>query len=141
MDSDTESDVLQEVGIDDENKDSDYCGKMDDDTDDGGDLENSEAERNHAMHHSQKVNGFGTQKLRGERWSKRLAGATSDVVAEPRSLGTNNGLRQSPTRNSTLDSLAVPDSEDEDVPENTNQGISEGQTPSPGTDAEEVSDS
>ncbi|KAE8056457.1 hypothetical protein FH972_013230 [Carpinus fangiana] len=142
MDSDTESDVLQEVGIDDENKDSDYCGKMEDDIDDGGEFENSEDDGNHAtMLHSQKRNGFSTQKLRGERWSKRLAGATSDLVAKTRTLGTNNGLRQSPTRNSAIDSFVVLDSEDEDVPENTKQGISEGETPSPGTDAEEVSGS
>lgn len=138
MDSDTESDVLQQVGIDDEKKDSDYCAKMDDD---GGDFENSEADGNHAMLHSQKANGFGTQKYSGERWSERLAGATSDVVAENRSLGTNNRLRQRPTLNSALDSNVVPDSEDEDVPENTKEGISEGETPSPGADAEEVSDS
>ena len=46
MDSDTESDVLQEVGIDDENKDNDYSGKMEDDIDDGGEFENSEADGN-----------------------------------------------------------------------------------------------
>jgi hypothetical protein len=138
MDSDTESDVLQEVGIDDEKKDSDYCAKMDDD---GGDFENSEADGDHAMLHSQKANGFSTQEYSGERWSKRLAGATTDVVAETRSFGTNNRLRQRPTLNSALDSNVVPDSEDEDVPENNKQGISEGETPSPGADAEEVSDS
>jgi hypothetical protein len=139
VDSDTGSDVLQEVVIDDENKDSDYCGKMEDDIDDGGEFENSEADGNHAtMLHSQKGNGFSTQKLSGQRWSKRLAGATSE---ETRTLGTNNGLRQSPTRNSAIDSFVVLDSEDEDVPENTKQGISEGETPSPGTDAEVVSDS
>ena len=124
MDNDTANDMLQEVGIDDENDNDDYCGKKDDDIDDGSDLGNSEADRNHATLDSQKPSNF-----------------TSHPVVETRSLGAKNRLRQRPTHNSALDSLVVPDSDDENLPENTNKEISGDQSSSPGTDAEEVRDS
>ncbi|KAF5461494.1 hypothetical protein F2P56_017586 [Juglans regia] len=118
MDSDIESDVLQEVGIDDENEDEDYYGKKVDIDDDGCcDLGYSEPDRNRATLDSQKANDFCTQKLE----ETRLTGATAHADVSNRGLGTKNRLRQRPTRNSALDSIVIPDSDDENVPGNTRE--------------------
>lgn len=127
MDNDAESDRLQEFNSDNENEDADYCGDedadyrgdedadyrgKDDDINDGSDLGNYEADEN--------------------------------TVVKTKSLGAKNRLRQRPTHNSALDSVVVPDSEDSDdenVPENTNKEISRDESSSPGTTAEEASDS
>lgn len=119
MDNDTESDRLQEFNSDNENEDADYCGNedadyrgKDDDINDGSDLGNYEADEN--------------------------------TVVKTKSLGAKNRLRQRPTHNSALNSVVVPDSEDSDdenVPENTNKEISRDESSSPGTTAEEASDS
>ncbi|XP_041022803.1 DDT domain-containing protein DDR4 isoform X2 [Juglans microcarpa x Juglans regia] len=119
MDSDIESDVLQEVGIDDENEDEDYYGQKVDIDDDGCcDLGYSEPDRNRATLDSQKANNdFCTQKLE----ETRLTGATAHADVNTRGLGTKNRFRQRPTRNSALDSIVIPDSDDENVPENTRE--------------------
>ncbi|XP_042939052.1 DDT domain-containing protein DDR4 isoform X2 [Carya illinoinensis] len=85
MDSDIESDVLQEVGIDDENEDEDYYGK-EVDIDDDCDLGYSEPDRNRSTLDSQKANDFGNQKLE----ETRLAGATAHPDLNTRGLGTKN---------------------------------------------------
>ncbi|KAK4559206.1 hypothetical protein RGQ29_008451 [Quercus rubra] len=119
MDNDAESDRLQEFNSDNENEDADYCGNedadyrgKDDDINDGSDLGNYESDEN--------------------------------AVVKTKSLGAKNRLRQRPTHNSALNSVVVPDSEDSDdenVPENTNKEISRDESSSPGTTAEEASDS
>lgn len=118
LDSDIESDVLQEVGTDDENENEDegYYGKKVD-IDDGSDLGFSEPDGNRATRDSQKANDLGTQKLE----ETRQAGDTVHPDVKTRGLGTKNRLRQRPTRNSALDSLVILDSDDENVPGNTRE--------------------
>lgn len=52
---------------------------------------------------------------KGVRCSKRLAGVPGHAVPESRGLTAKQRVRQRPTRNTAIESIVVPDSEDEAV--------------------------
>ncbi|XP_075496970.1 DDT domain-containing protein DDR4 isoform X2 [Primulina tabacum] len=54
------------------------------------------------------------------RFSKRLAGIPGHTLQESMILGAKNRLRQRPSINTAVDSVVVPDSEEEDSSRNTN---------------------
>ena len=74
----------------------------DDDDDADSELGNSEAHFARAVPY-----------LKGVRYSKRLAGVPSHTLIESRGLATKQRLRQRPTRNSAIEPVVIPDSEDE----------------------------
>ncbi|RVW53998.1 DDT domain-containing protein DDR4 [Vitis vinifera] len=114
--------------------------------DDGRDLSSSHkkifnlSKRNHATAQSKEQSCYSPSKPGGLRWSIRLAETSSHPVAGTRSPGTKNRLRQRPTRNTAMESIIIPDSEDGNSSENTNSGIPGGETSSPTADLEEESD-
>lgn len=101
-DSDVDIDMLQDAGSDDD----DYSGKADVDDSCCGDSATSEVGR-------KKKQTSHLARRFGARWSKRLAGGTAEPFVENRNLGTKNILRQRPTRNSALESIVIPDSDDD----------------------------
>ncbi|KAL5558297.1 hypothetical protein UlMin_034508 [Ulmus minor] len=92
-------DMLQDVGREDDDNDKDYDGKADED--------DFELERS-----NNQTDSFAWKPV-GVRMSSRLAKGTNDPFVENRNLGTKNRLRQRPTRNSALDTIVIPDSDDE----------------------------
>ncbi|KAK9273351.1 hypothetical protein L1049_018160 [Liquidambar formosana] len=92
--------------------------------------------RNHATLQSQKQKGRFVQKPAGSRWSMRLAGISSDPVAETRRLGTKHRLRQRPNHNTAIESIVVPDSEDGGSSENTVTDVSGHENADPEEDIE-----
>ncbi|KAJ7958689.1 DDT domain-containing protein DDR4 [Quillaja saponaria] len=107
-DDPTYSDMLHEVDTDDSGSEDDDNGGRKDVDGVGSNLDNSEDDINHADGYSPKqMECIPRRQPRGERWSKRLAGASSDPVLETRYLGTKNRLRQRPTHNSALDSCCT----------------------------------
>ena len=114
-DSDVDIDMLEDVGSED-NDDDDYSGKADADDIEFGDLVTPDADRKKKKQTSHLAEHFGV------RWSLRLAGGTDQPV-ENRDLGTKNILRQRPTRNSALDSIVIPDSDDENRTENATSEV------------------
>lgn len=92
-----------------------------DDGDDGkdGEYDDMEEEESNTILHFHKSDeendSLGNrQKARGVRWSKRLAGVTDQTAAETIKAKTRNLVRQRLLRNSALDSIVVPDSDDEE---------------------------
>lgn len=116
MDNDAESDRLQEFNFDNESEDADYCGNEDADYCGKDDDINDGSD-------------LGNYEADG------------NPVVKTKSLGAKHRLRQRPTHNSALNSDVVPDSDDENVPENTKKEITRDESFSPGSTAEEVSDS
>uniref|UniRef100_A0A5B7BG64 DDT domain-containing protein DDR4 n=1 Tax=Davidia involucrata TaxID=16924 RepID=A0A5B7BG64_DAVIN len=150
MESDTESDKLQEVDDDDDDDDDDeYDGEKDDNNnnnEDGSSSSNSDKENNdiengnRVTHHSRKQISSLAHKPVGPRWSKRLAGIDSHPVSDARNLAAKNRLRQRPTRNTALESAVVPDSEDGNSSEDVNNSMSSGENLSPAADPSADSD-
>lgn len=138
--SDTESDRLQQDfkdgDDDDENEDDDYDGKKDDDNANASDSGNSDKERDNLgkRKHATALPVWKPITV-GLCWSPRLAGGSSNHAMESKSLGAKNRLRQRPTHNSALDTIAV-DSDNEISVEHTAVADSEEVA-----DTEEVSDS
>lgn len=121
MDSDTKNEMLKEVHSDAD--DSDYGGKKDDDYNIGTDSSDSEVDETNEQ--SQAVGVVRKPVAVGVRWSMRLAGAVNHPVVENRNLRTKNMSRQRPTtRNSVLDPLVVPDTEDENSSKSLDSGES-----------------
>ncbi|KAM1776861.1 hypothetical protein ACFX11_043605 [Malus domestica] len=106
--SDTASDMLEEFSTDDDDKNwGDRSGMKDEDNSDQSDSGNSETDKTCAQ-----TDGI-AQKPVGVRWSSRLAGDSSHLVMDNRNLVTKNRSRQRPICNSALDSVVIPDSDDE----------------------------
>ncbi|KAB2614506.1 remodeling and spacing factor 1 [Pyrus ussuriensis x Pyrus communis] len=105
--SDTASDMLEEFSTDDDDKNwGDRSGMKDEDDSDQSDSGNSEMDKTCAQ-----TDGI-AQKPVGVRWSSRLAGDSSHLVMDNRNF-TKNRSRQRPICNSALDSVVIPDSDDE----------------------------
>ncbi|MED6195204.1 hypothetical protein PIB30_035814 [Stylosanthes scabra] len=125
-DSDSKQDVVPVSDSDDtgnEVEDRGYSEEHDDDDDaDSSELGNSEAHSSRAAPHTKEVHSSNPVSYpRGVRYSKRLAGVPSHTLAESRGLASKQRLRQRPTRNSALESIVIPDSDDE----HENEDISE----------------
>lgn len=89
------------------------------DDDDDGEYDGMEEEESKTILHFHKSDeendSLGNrQKAQGVRWSKRLAGVTDQTAAETIKAKTMNLVRQRLLRNSALDSIVVPDSDDEE---------------------------
>lgn len=123
-DADTKYEMLKEVHSDAD--DSDYGGKKDNDYNIGTDSSDFEADENNEQNQENNKKGGVVRKpvALGVRWSTRLAGAIDHPVVEERNLRTKNRLRQRPTRNSALDLLVVPDTEDEISSKSSDSGES-----------------
>ncbi|KAL1346791.1 hypothetical protein HN51_020337 [Arachis hypogaea] len=123
--SDSKQDVVPVSDSDDtgyEHEDCGYSEEQDDDAD-SSELGNSEAHSTRAAPYTKEVHSSHTVSYpRGVRYSKRLAGVPSHTLAESRGLASKQRLRQRPTRNSALESIVIPDSDDE---EQENEDISE----------------
>ncbi|XP_044463470.1 DDT domain-containing protein DDR4-like [Mangifera indica] len=130
---DTESDRLQEAG----DGDDVYDNKKDSDNGNGSDSSNSDDQRNLGK---TIYGATSVQKPVGSCWSERLARDSNHPAMETRNLSTKSRLRQRPTRNSALDSIAL-DSDDDESSEETNSKLSEHENLSMVADSEEVSDS
>lgn len=63
--------------------------------------------------HSHKQNMLFVHGSKGLRFSKRLAGIPGHTIPESMNLGAKNRLRQRPSVNTAVESMVVPDSEDE----------------------------
>lgn len=98
-------DMVQEVGSDDD--DYNYSGKGFVDDSDFSDSGKPEVDSKN------KQAGHAFPKQSGVRWSVRLAGGPSESFVENGNLGTKNRSRQRPIRNSALEAIVVPDSEDD----------------------------
>lgn len=98
-------DMVEEVGSDDD--DYDYSGKGYVDDSDFSDSGKPEVDSKN------KQAGHAFPKQSGVRWSVRIAGGISESFVENGNLGTKNRSRQRPIRNSALEAIVVPDSEDD----------------------------
>ncbi|PIN09659.1 hypothetical protein CDL12_17758 [Handroanthus impetiginosus] len=103
--SDTESDARQERDAD-NSSDEEYDAEKDDDGTKGGNKDQGKV-------HTQEQNMVLVHRPKGSRFSKRLAGIPGHAVPESMNLGAKNRLRQRPSVNTAVESMMVPDSEDE----------------------------
>ncbi|KAF4388194.1 DDT domain-containing protein DDR4 [Cannabis sativa] len=102
QDSDVDIVMLEDGGSDDN-----YSGKedVDVDDDDSGSRDSATSEEGAKENHPAK--NFGSRR------STRIAGDTAHPSMENRNFGMKNILRQRPTRNSSMDAIVIPDSDDE----------------------------
>lgn len=111
---------------------NDHQGNDDDDTGDDG--HDGLKEDNDQKYGSKKNNGT-KQKIipvhrpKGFRSSKRIAGVPVPAVPEGLNLRAKNRLRQRPSVNTAIESLTVPDSEDEEVSRETSKRVSGNSVP------------
>ncbi|KAK6119530.1 hypothetical protein DH2020_046731 [Rehmannia glutinosa] len=104
--SDAERNSHQQRDNSDDSSHDEYDGENEDDDNNNG---NSDQEKVHSKEQNMR---FG-HRSRGLRFSERLAGIPGHTVSESLSLGLKNRLRQRPSVNTALESVVVPDSEDE----------------------------
>ncbi|KAK2661145.1 hypothetical protein Ddye_007678 [Dipteronia dyeriana] len=127
---------ISEAANDDDDGDDDV-----DYNDNGSELGNSDEERSNVSrtNHAAVI----VPKHVGSRWSIRLAGGSNHPDVETRNLGTQNRLRQRPTRNSALDTVVLDsESDGEKSLEQTNSKTSgDGNLSIVADSEEEVSDS
>ncbi|KAI3468257.1 hypothetical protein Pfo_024920 [Paulownia fortunei] len=90
----------------DDSSHEEYDGEKEDDG-------NKDGNRDLGKVHFQEQNMLFVHRSKGLRFSKRLAGIPGHSVPESMNLGAKNRLRQRPSVNAALKSMAVPDSEDE----------------------------
>ncbi|PON65614.1 hypothetical protein PanWU01x14_116260 [Parasponia andersonii] len=109
-DSDVDIGLLQDVGSD-EDDDDDFSGKGDADDSGFRDSATSEVDRNRKKKKQKQTSRLAEHF--GVRWSQRLVGGTGQPSVGNKNLRAKNILRQRPTRNSALDTIVIPDSDDE----------------------------
>ncbi|KAJ1420162.1 hypothetical protein SESBI_14602 [Sesbania bispinosa] len=112
-DSDSKRDVLPLSDSDDTGYDIENHGSSEEDEDIDSEVGKLEAHSSHAA----------VSYPKGVRCSKRLAGIPSHAVLESRGLTTKQTLRQRPTLNSAIESVVIPDSEDEAHEGKTDIGV------------------
>ncbi|KAI4316246.1 hypothetical protein L6164_024244 [Bauhinia variegata] len=112
-DSHSKRDILDEVDSDDTGYEIANTGGSGREDDFSGESYNSEADASHAVSNSLEQMDNIAIRTRGTHFSKRLAGESSHFFLEARGLTTKHRLRQRPTCNSALESIVIPDSDDE----------------------------
>ncbi|KAL0312012.1 UNVERIFIED_CONTAM: DDT domain-containing protein DDR4 [Sesamum radiatum] len=90
----------------DDSSQEEYDGEREDDG-------NQNGNRDQEKVHSHEQNMLFLHRSKGLRFSKRIAGIPSHTVPESMNLGSKNRLRQRPSANTAVESVVVPDSEDE----------------------------
>ncbi|XP_011081843.1 DDT domain-containing protein DDR4 [Sesamum indicum] len=104
--SDAERDSQQGSDDADDSSQVEYDGEREDDG-------NQNGNRDHQKVHSHEQNMLFLHRSKGLRFSKRLAGIPGHTAPESMNLGAKNRLRQRPSVNTAVESVVVPDSEDE----------------------------
>ena len=151
MDEGDECDIKKEDGSEDGDdcKDEKACqNHVGVENDDAADLSNPHkkivdpSKKRYTTTRSKRQTCHAASKSSGFGWGMRVSETSRHPVAATRSPGMKNRLRQRPTRNTAMESIVVPDSEDGVSSEKTNSNdIPEGETSSPTADDPEEDDS